>query len=201
MALKQTTVHTLMLLLMFIPLATAQSLQLVYIGRSGRQPGDNRITLECRRDGFAVASPQIFVERSDLARQAVAIVNNQSGQVTIEITQELEGSYSCSDNGDRSTCGTCRWGNCYQLVYELYEFDNFLNFFFCSIPWSKSLDSFILCLSGRTTGHRQLSCNAWKTEPILQCEVDEWQCDHCHIKPSLCGASMPTPWQLFPHNQ
>ena len=68
MALKQTTFHTLMLLLM-IPLATAQSLQLVYISRSGRQPGDNRITLECRRDGVAVASPQIFVERSDLARQ------------------------------------------------------------------------------------------------------------------------------------
>ena len=102
MALKQAAVHTLMLLLM-IPLATAQSLQLVYIGRSGRQPGDNRITLECRRDGFAVARPQIFVERSDLARQPVAIVNNQNGQVTIEITQELEGSYSCSDSGDRST--------------------------------------------------------------------------------------------------
>ena len=103
MALKQTAVHTLMFLLMFIPLATAQSLQLVYIGRSGRQPGDNRITLECRRNGFAVASPQIFVERSDLARQAVPIVDNQSGQVTIEITQEQEGSYSCSDSGDTST--------------------------------------------------------------------------------------------------
>ena len=102
MALKQTAVHTLMLLLM-IPLATAHSLHLVYIGRPGRQPGDNRITLECRRDGFAVASPQIFVERSDLTRQPVTIVNNQSGQVTIEITQDLEGSYSCSDSGDRST--------------------------------------------------------------------------------------------------
>ena len=102
MALKQTAVHTLMLLLM-LPLATAQSLQLVYIGRSGRQLGDNQIFLECHRDGFAVASPQIFVEWSDLARQPVAIVNNQSGQVTIEITQDLEGSYSCSDSGDRST--------------------------------------------------------------------------------------------------
>ena len=102
MALKQTTFHTLMLLLM-IPLATAQSLQLVYISRSGRQPGDNRITLECRRDGFAVASPQIFVERSDLARQPVTIVGTQNEQVTIEITQDLEGSYSCSDSGDRST--------------------------------------------------------------------------------------------------
>ena len=103
MALKQAAVHTLLLLLM-IPLATTQSLQLVYIGRSGRQPGDNRITLECRRDGFAVASPQIFVERSDLARQPVTIVDrDQNGQVTIEITQELEGSYSCSDSGNTST--------------------------------------------------------------------------------------------------
>ena len=102
MALKQATVHTLTLLLM-IPLATTQSLQLVYIGRSGRQPGDNQIFLECRRDGFAVARPQIFVERSDLARQPVTIVNNRSGQVTIEITQDLEGSYSCSDSGDTST--------------------------------------------------------------------------------------------------
>ena len=76
MALKQAAVHTLMLLLM-LPLGAAQSLQLVYIGRSGRQPGDNRITLECRRDGFAVASPQIFVERLDLARQPVAIVDNK----------------------------------------------------------------------------------------------------------------------------
>ena len=102
MVLKQATVHTLMLLLV-IPLATAQSLQLVYIGRSGRQPGDNRITLECRRNTIAVSSPQIFVERSDLARQPVTIVGNQNGQVTIEVTQDLEGSYSCSDDGDNST--------------------------------------------------------------------------------------------------
>ena len=103
MALKQATIHTLMLLLM-IPLVTAQSLQLVYIGRSGRQPGDNRITLECRRNTIAVSSPQIFVQRSDLARQPVTTsVGNQSGQVTVEMTQDLEGLYSCSDNGDRST--------------------------------------------------------------------------------------------------
>ena len=101
MALKQATVHTLMLLLV-IPLATAQSLQLVYIGRSGRQPGDNRITLECRRNTIAVSSPQIFVQRSDLARQPVTNVSNQNGQVTVEVTQDLEGSYSCSDNGDSS---------------------------------------------------------------------------------------------------
>ena len=122
MALKQATVHTLILLLM-IPLATAQSLRLVYIDRSGRQPGDNQIFLECRRDGFAVASPQIFVERSDLARQPVTIVGNQNGRVTIEITQNLEGLYSCSDNGDRSTNTLIFVGKecCYQLVYELGE--------------------------------------------------------------------------------
>ena len=103
MALKQAAVYTLTLLLM-IPLATAQSLQLVYIGPSGRQPGDNQIFLECRRGRFAVDSPQIFVERPDLARQPVTIVDrDQNGQVTIEITQELEGSYSCSDSGNTST--------------------------------------------------------------------------------------------------
>ena len=101
MALKQTTV----MLLLVIPLATAQSLQLVYIGPSGRQPGDNQITLECRRNTttLPVSSPQLFVERSDLPRQPVTIVGNQNGQVTIEITQNLEGSYSCSDSGDNST--------------------------------------------------------------------------------------------------
>ena len=78
-------------------------MQLVYIGRSGRQPGDNQITLECRRNGFAVDSTQIFVERSDLARQPVTIVGSQNEQVTIEITQDLEGSDSCSDSGDRAT--------------------------------------------------------------------------------------------------
>ena len=104
MAYNHATVDTLMLLLVImIPLATAQSLQLVYIGPTGRQPGDNQITLECRRNTIAVSSPQIFVERSDLARQPVTIVGNQSGQVTVEITQDLEGLYSCSDNGDRST--------------------------------------------------------------------------------------------------
>ena len=102
MVLKQTTVHTFVLLLM-IPLASAQSLQLVYISRSGSQPGDNQITLECRRNTIAVSSPQIFVERSDLARQPVVSNQSESGRVTVEITQDLEGSYSCSDNGDRST--------------------------------------------------------------------------------------------------
>ena len=84
-------------------MATAQSLQLDYFGRSGNQPGDNRIFLECRRDIIAVPNPQIFVERSDLARQPVPIAGNHEGRVAIEITQDLEGLYSCSDSGDRST--------------------------------------------------------------------------------------------------
>ena len=111
MALKQqlqATLHAFVLLLTTVmPLATAQSLQLIYHGRSrsgaSAQPGDNRINLECRRDGFAVLSPQIWVERSGLPRQQVTTVDHRSGQITIEITQDLEGLYSCSDNGrDRS---------------------------------------------------------------------------------------------------
>ena len=92
------------MLLLVIPLASAQPLQLDYLGRSGNEPGDNRILLECQRSNtLAVSNPQIFVERSDLPRQPVRIVDNQNGQVTIVITQELEGWYSCSASGDRST--------------------------------------------------------------------------------------------------
>ena len=106
----------MLLLATVMPLTTAQFLQLVYIGRSGNDPGNNRINLECRRNSIAVANPQIFVERSDLPRQPVRIVDNQNGQVTIEITQELEGLYSCSASGDRST-------NTLALVgkYQVYE--------------------------------------------------------------------------------
>ena len=102
MVLKQATVHVSMLLLLMIPFASAQSLELVYFNRSGTQPGDNQIFLECRRNSIAVTNPQIWVEWSNLPRQSVAIVDNQRGRVGIRITQELEGSYSCSDNGDRS---------------------------------------------------------------------------------------------------
>ena len=105
MALKQqlqATLHVL-LLITVMPLATAQSLELVYRERSQSgvmfQPGDNRIILECRRNRFAVLSPQIWVERSGLPRQPVTIVDYQNGRVTIVITQDLEGLYSCSDNG------------------------------------------------------------------------------------------------------
>ena len=91
------------MLLLVMPLTTAQFLQLVYIGRSGNQPGNNRISLECRRNSIAVSDPQIFVERSDLPRQSVTIAGNEGGRIAIEITQDLEGLYSCSDSGDRST--------------------------------------------------------------------------------------------------
>ena len=98
----QVTVYSLTLLLVTVtPSVPAQSLQLVYIDR----PDDNRILLECRRPvtSVAVTSPQIWVERFDLARQRVTIVGNQAGTVAIEITQDLEGFYSCSYNGDRSS--------------------------------------------------------------------------------------------------
>ena len=114
---QQLPFHTLMLLLVTVmPLTTAQFLQLVYIDRSGTEPGNNRIFLECRRNTLVVPNPQIFVERSDLSRQPVRIVDNQNGRVTIVITQELEGLYSCNDNGDRST-------NILALVgkYQVYE--------------------------------------------------------------------------------
>ena len=92
-----------LLLITVIPLAAAQSLRLVYIGRSGSYRGANRIFLECRRNSIAVLSPQIWVEQSGLPIRPVTIVDHRNGQVTIRITQDLEGLYSCSDNGrDRS---------------------------------------------------------------------------------------------------
>ena len=104
MAMKKATVYIPMLLqIITMPLATTQSLELVYRGRSGNQPGDNRIFLDCQRGGVAVTTPEIFVERLDLPRQLVTIAGNQRGQVTIVITQDLEGMYSCSDSGERST--------------------------------------------------------------------------------------------------
>ena len=85
-------------------LATAQYLQLVYIGRPANtnpNPGANRIGLECQLNSIAVSHPQIFVERSDLGKQPVTIVDGET-TVIIEITQDLEGLYSCSHNGVRS---------------------------------------------------------------------------------------------------
>ena len=104
------------------PLNTAQSLQLVYIDRSGIQPGNNRINLECRDgDVFAVPNPQIWVEQSGPPhRQNVTIAGNQSGRVAIEITQDLEGMYFCHYNGSRSTNTLKLVGK--ESCYELYEF-------------------------------------------------------------------------------
>lgn len=100
MVLRQATVCMCTLtILLLTSLVTAQSLELVYISR----PGNNRIALECRRDGFAVPSPEISVERSNLRRQTVPILGNVNRRVTIRITQDLEGSYSCSYSGDRSS--------------------------------------------------------------------------------------------------
>ena len=168
---QQLPLRTLMLLLATVmPLNTAQFLQLVYINRSGNQPGNNRIFLECRRNSIAVPNPQIFVERSDLPRQPVGIVDNQNGQVTIVITQELEGLYSCNDNGDTST-------NTLALVgkYQVYDWQNYSKivmpsflFLFCSLPSSRCLSSIIICLPSRGGSNHQLSDNAWKAEPVLQ---------------------------------
>ena len=100
MALKKATLPTVMLLLV---MATAQSLRLVYINRSGNYPGSNLIFLECRNGfGIPIPSPEIWVERSDLPRQLVPIEGNEGGRIAIEITQDLEGLYSCSNSGNRS---------------------------------------------------------------------------------------------------
>ena len=130
MLLKLQLQVTLMLLIVtWMPMATAQSLQLVHFGRSGNQPGDNRILLECRRNSVAVLHPQIFVERPDLARRPVPIAGNHRGRVSIMITQDLEGMYSCSDSGDSSTNTLALVGkeNCHQ-VHELVM--NLSPFFF-----------------------------------------------------------------------
>ena len=100
-------IYTLVLLLVTVmPLATAQALRLIYTGRPARNvlpiPGVNRISLECQLDTIAVSNPQIFVERSDLAKQPVPIVGGET-TVVIEITQDLEGLYSCSHNGVMSS--------------------------------------------------------------------------------------------------
>ena len=123
----QVTLYTLMLIVTRMPMATAQSLQLVYFGRFGNHPGANRIFLECQRNSVAVPNPQIFVERSDLARRPVTIAGNQNGRVTIVINQDLEGSYSCSDSGDSSTNTLALVGkeSCHQ-VHELVRINGIM---------------------------------------------------------------------------
>lgn len=123
MALKQATVHTLLLVLVMVgPLATAQSVQLDYFGRS-----DNRIRLACRRTDtrIAVSSPQIWVEQSDSTMPtAVAIVDTQRMQITIEITQDLEGLYFCKYNGVRSTNTLALVGKGSWYQVHDYQWDN-----------------------------------------------------------------------------
>ena len=81
-------------LLLGVDLVDAQNPQLVYIGRS-----DNRITLECRQpNSLPVSSPQFWVERSDLSRAPVNSGSPQNGRIIFDITQDLEGMYSCSDS-------------------------------------------------------------------------------------------------------
>ena len=98
MALKQATLLTVALLLV-IMMPLAQPLKLVYMGRSGNRPGDNRIFLQCRGNNtLSVLNPQIWVEWSDLPRQR-ANFSFQGQQVAIAINQHLEGNYSCSYSG------------------------------------------------------------------------------------------------------
>ena len=121
MAFKQRLLlYTYVLVLVTVmPFATAQSLQLVYTGRPGNpnpNPGANRISLECQLNSIAVSNPQIFVERSDLGKQSVTIVSGET-TVVIEITQDLEGLYSCSHNGvgSSNTLRLVGEENCYHM--------------------------------------------------------------------------------------
>ena len=73
------------------------AMQLVTIGQSQNQPGDNWIILEFRHS-ITVHNPKIYTEWSDLARHVVRIAHYQNLQVVIEIPQDLEESYLCSAN-------------------------------------------------------------------------------------------------------
>ena len=80
--------------LLVVDLVDAQSPQLIYFRLS-----DNRITLECRQpNSLPVSSPQFWVERSDLSRVPVNSGSPQNGRIIFDITQDLEGMYSCSDS-------------------------------------------------------------------------------------------------------
>ena len=77
--------------------ATAQLIEVMYIGRS-----QNRITLQCRENTFGV-SGQFWVRRPGLQdreqlNRVTTIQNLQDEQIAFEISQDLEGAYSCSRN-------------------------------------------------------------------------------------------------------
>ena len=83
---------------------TAQSVvTVVYITRS-----ENRITLDCRENSIGVRG-QFWVQRPGLRnREQLNMVTNsfqnlQNGRIVFEISQDLEGAYSCSVNGRSST--------------------------------------------------------------------------------------------------
>ena len=90
---------------------TAQSVILAYIGRS-----QNRITLQCRENSFRV-SGQFWVQRpglqdrEQLNRVTDTIQSLQNERIVFEISQDLEGAYSCSRNS--------RFSDTLQLVGEL----------------------------------------------------------------------------------
>ena len=82
---------------------TAQSVTAVYITRS-----QNRITLQCRensigeRGQFWVHRPG-FSNREQLNMVTNSFQNLQNGRIVFEISQDLEGAYSCSVNDRFST--------------------------------------------------------------------------------------------------
>lgn len=88
--LGRLSVCVLSLLVVVVDLVSAQSLELVYIGRQG-----NRITLECRQNSSPISSPQLWLQ---LPRQLVNLESSQGGRITFVITQDMEGMYYCSKN-------------------------------------------------------------------------------------------------------
>lgn len=82
---------------------TAQSVTVVYITRS-----ENRITLQCRENTFPVSGEfwvlrPGFSDREQLNMVTNTFQNLQNERIVFEISQDLEGAYSCSVNGRSST--------------------------------------------------------------------------------------------------
>ena len=82
---------------------TAQSVTVAYITRS-----QNRITLQCRENSIGERG-QFWVQRPGLPnREQLNMVTNtfqnlQNGRIVFEISQDLEGTYSCSISDRFST--------------------------------------------------------------------------------------------------
>ena len=93
-----------------LPTEVTAQLEVTYIVRS-----QNRITLQCRENTVGV-SGQFWVQRPGLPREQLNRVTNtfrnlQNGRIVFEISQDLEGAYSCSRNS--------RFSDTLQLVGEL----------------------------------------------------------------------------------